>query len=171
MARESKKVISTVSREQAEDAMATVATSNSRLKKLEAQIELEKQKVDEKYTEQIQALTDAKKVPMEMLEVYAKQECRNWDSKSFDLIAGTIGFRTNPPKLDKKKGFTWDAVTDLLKKYFPHLVRSKEEPNKELIISMREEKEFEKVKEKCFLSVVQDETFFVKTKEEELATA
>jgi hypothetical protein len=36
---------------------------------------------------------------------------------------------------------------------------------------MRDEKEFEKVQEKCYITVVQDETFFVKTKEEELAVA
>lgn len=171
MARETKKVISAASREDAETAMAVVAKCNSHLKKIESQMELEKQRIDDKYIDQVLKLTKEKEVPMEVLEVFAKSDCRNWEGKSFDLLQGTIGFRTNPPKLEKKKGFTWDAVTDLLKKYFPHLVRSKEEPNKETIIAMRDEKEFTKVAEKCFLSVVQDETFFIKTKEEELASA
>ena len=168
--RTAKKVISAATREEAEEAMAIVAKCNSQLKKIESQIELEKQRIDDKYKEQIIKLQQEQEEPKEILEVYAKKECHNWEGKSFDLAHGTIGFRTNPPKLEKKKGFTWDAVTDLLKKYFPNLVRTKEEPNKESIIAMRDEKEFEKISEKCFITVVQDETFFVKTKEEELAT-
>jgi phage host-nuclease inhibitor protein Gam len=171
MARETKKIISTASREDAEAAMATVAKCNSQLKKIESQMELEKQRIDDKYSDQVLKLTKEKEEPMQVLEVFAKADCKNWEGKSFDLLQGAIGFRTNPPKLEKKKGFTWDAITDLLKKYFPHLVRSKEEPNKESIIAMRDEKEFDKVAEKCFISVVQDETFFIKTKEEELASA
>jgi phage host-nuclease inhibitor protein Gam len=171
MARESKKVISAATRDEAETAMAVVAKCNSHLKKIESQIELEKQRIDDKYKDQIVKLQTEKEEPMEVLEVFAKKECATWDGKSFDLAHGTIGFRTNTPKVEKNKKFTWDAVTELLEKYFPHLVRSKKEPNKELIISMRDDKVFEKVQEKCFINVVQDETFFVKTKEEELATA
>lgn len=171
MAREAKKVIKSVTRAEADEAMATVASCNSKLKKLESQIELEKQRIDEKYRDQITSLQDEKSEPMEVLEVWAKAECPNWENKSFDLAHGTIGFRTNPPKLEKKKGFTWDAVTALLSKNYPELVRTKEEPNKEAIIALRDDKSFEKIQEKCFVSVVQDETFYVKTKEEELATA
>ena len=171
MAREAKKVISTASREDAEAAMAVVAEVNSQLKKIESNVELEKQRIDEKYRTQVETWSRKKAEPMEVLEVYAKKNAPEWDGKSFDLMHGTIGFRTNPPKLEKKKGFTWESITALLKKYFPALVRSKEEPNKEAIIAMRDEKEFEKVSEKCFITVVQDETFFVRTKEEELATA
>jgi len=171
MAREVKKVISAATREEAENAMAIVARCNSQLKKIESNMELEKQRIDDKYNDQVLKLQKEKDEPMEVLEVYAKKDCANWEGKSFDLAHGTIGFRTNTPKLEKKKGFTWEAITSLLKKHFPDLVRSKEEPNKEMIIAMRNEKEFDKVSEKCFLTVVQDESFFVKTKEEELATA
>jgi phage host-nuclease inhibitor protein Gam len=168
MAREAKKVISTATREEAEAAMATVAKCNSKLKKIESQVELEKQRIDDKYRDQTLELTKEKAEPMEILEVWAKKECHSWELKSFDLTHGTVGFRTNPPKLEKKKGFTWDGITELLKKHFPILVRTREEPDKESIIAMRDEKEFEKVSEKCFVSVTQDETFFVRTKEEEL---
>lgn len=169
--RVSKKVISSASREEAEQALSVVARCTSELKKLEAQMELEKQRVEEKYRDRVQALSEEMAQPKEVIEVWAKKDCSNWEGKSFDLAHGTVGFRTNPPKLEKKKGFTWEAITGLLKKHFPHLVRSKEEPMKETIIAMRDDKEFEKVAEKCYLTVVQDETFFIKTKEEELATA
>ncbi|MGQ0740186.1 MAG: host-nuclease inhibitor Gam family protein [Bacteroidota bacterium] len=169
--RVSKKVISSATREEAEDAMVIVAGCNSKLKKIEAEMELKKQRIEEQYREQIQSLNDEMAVPKETLEVWAKKDAANWEGKSCDLAHGTVGFRTNPPKLEKKKGFTWDAITELLKKHFPDLVRTKEEPMKESIIAMRNEKEFNKVAEKCFLTVTQDETFFIKTKEEELATA
>lgn len=171
MARETKKVISTATIEDAQSAMAIMAKVNSQLKKIESQVELEKQRIDEKYRQQVEALTKEKAEPWEVLQVYAKATCKHWEAKSFDLLHGTIGFRTNPPKLEKKKGFTWDGITELLKKHFPDLVRTKEEPNKETIIAMRDDIGFAKVSEKCFITVVQDETFFVKTKEEELATA
>jgi phage host-nuclease inhibitor protein Gam len=168
--RVTKKVIREVTREQAEDAMVIVANCTSKLKKIEADMELEKQRVEEKYRDRVQTLIDEMTVPKEELEVWAQKDCPNWEGKSFDLTHGTVGFRTNPPKLEKKKGFTWEAITELLRKHFPDLVRTKEEPNKEAIIAMRNDKEFDKVSDKCYLSVAQDETFFIKTKEEELAT-
>ena len=169
--RTAKKVISTASMEDAQAAMKVVATVNSKLKSIEAEMELEKQKIDERYRGRIEKLNDEKKEPMETLEVFAKADAKNWENKSYDLTHGTIGFRTNPPKLEKKKGFTWEAITDLLKQYAPALVRTKDEPNKESIIAMRDDPAFEMISEKCRLSVVQDETFFVKTKEEQLAEA
>lgn len=169
--RVSKKVISTATREEAEESLAIVARCNSELKKIESQMELEKQRVDDKYRDKVQALHDEMAQPKEVIEVWAKKDAANWESKSFDLTHGTVGFRTNPPRLEKKKGFTWEAITELLKKHFPHLVRTKDEPMKEAIIAMRDDKEFDKVSEKCYLTVVQDETFYIKTKEEELATS
>lgn len=169
--RVSKKVISQATREEAEAALAVVARCNSELKKIESKMELEKQRIEEKYRSMVDALNDEMAVPKETIEVWAKKDCASWDGKSIDLAHGTIGFRTNPPKLEKKRGFTWEAITDLLKKHFPHLVRSKDEPMKESIIAMRDDKEFEKISEKCYLTVTQDESFFIKTKEEELVSA
>lgn len=164
-------MISSATREEAEQALAVVARCTSELKKIEAQMELEYQRIQEKYREKIDGLNQEQVEPKEVIEVWAKSDCRNWEGKSVDLAHGTVGFRTGTPKLEKAKGFTWEAITVLLQKYFPDLVRTKNEPAKETIIAMRDEKEFEKVAEKCHLSVVQDETFFIKTREEELATA
>lgn len=171
MARESKKVISKASREDAETAMATLASVYSQLKKLEAKIELEKQRIDEKYQQDVVRLQKLTDEPKEVLEVWAKSDCKNWEGKSFDLMSGTVGFRTGTPKVEKNKKFTWDAVTELLSKHFPALVRTKTEPNKEAIIAMRDTDQFEKLKDKCYVNVVQDETFFTIPKEEELAVA
>ncbi|MCC6290166.1 MAG: host-nuclease inhibitor Gam family protein [Chitinophagaceae bacterium] len=165
----SKKVIDSVTRDEAEESLSIVARNNSELKKIEAQLELEKQRIDEKYRDKIQQYTDNINAQKERIEVWAKSDYANWEGKSMELTHGTVGFRTTTPKLEKKKGFTWDAVTELLQKHFPALVRTKSEPDKEMIISMRDEDVFTSIKEKCYLNVTQDETFFIKLKEEELA--
>ena len=166
--RTAKKVISTASKDDAETAMATVARVNSNLKRLEAEKELEVQKLDEKYRERLEKLAEEKKEPMEILEVFAKADAKNWENKSYDLTHGTIGFRTATPKVETGKGFTWKAVTTLLKENYPFLIRTKEEADREAIIALRDDERFGEVCKKCHLDVVQDETFFVKTKEEEL---
>lgn len=171
MAREVKKVVTNVTRPEAEEAMQQLAKANSQLKRIEARIEQEKQKIDDRYKSEVLALQEQKKVQMEIVEVWAKKDLPNWDGKSFDLIAGTCGFRTGTPKVEKDKKFTWGAVTTLLEENFPFLVRTKTEPDKEAIIALRDDPEFEKISKTCHIEVVQDETFFVVPKEEELTAA
>lgn len=168
MAREAKKTIINPTRQQAEEAMQELAKSNSHLKRLEAKMELEKQRIDDKYKDEVVKLQEEKQQHIEVLEVWAKKDAPNWDGKSFDLLAGTIGFRTGTPKVEKDKKFTWPAITELLQQYFPGLVRTKTEPDKEQIIAMRDDELFVDVAKKCHITVVQDETFFVTPKEEEL---
>lgn len=168
--RETKKVISTATLPDAEAAMATVARVNSKLKSIEAKKELAKLKIDEQYQDEVNKLTAEKKEPLEILFAFAKEDVKNWKLKSYDLAGGTIGFRTNPPKLDKLKGFTWDAVTVLVKEHYPDYIRTKEEVDKDAIIALRDDEEIMPgITKKCKVMVVQDETFFVTTKEEELA--
>lgn len=170
MARQAKKTIINPTRQQAEDAMQELAKSNSDLKGLEAKIESEKQKIDEKYKDRIIQLQETIAQNMEVVEVWAKKDCSNWEAKSFDLTAGTCGFRTGTPKVEKDKKFTWPAITKLLEENFPFLVRTKTEPDKEAIIALRDDPQFDEVAKKCYIQVVQDETFYVQPKEEELTT-
>jgi phage host-nuclease inhibitor protein Gam len=104
-----------------------------------------------------------------MLEVYAKEQKDNWGRrKSLDLLHSVIGFRTGTPRVTKDKMLTWDDVLDMVKEKFPSLVRVKCELDKEAIISMREDKEFLNLQKACFVDVVQEETFFVEAKVQEL---
>jgi phage host-nuclease inhibitor protein Gam len=82
---------------------------------------------------------------------------------------GKIGFRTGNPKLVKDRKFTWDAVTELLKKAFPGFVRTTYEINKEALIAFRDNKDFGAVKDSCYVDVVQDESFYVEANSEELS--
>jgi len=106
-----------------------------------------------------------------LLQIYGQQYKDNWKGKSLGLVHGKIGFRTGNPKLIKNKKFTWDAVTELLKKAFPHYVRTSYEINKEALIACRDKKEFEEIKDNCYVDVVQDETFYVEANAEELSVA
>jgi phage host-nuclease inhibitor protein Gam len=78
----------------------------------------------------------------------------------------TIGFRTGTPKLKTLKGFTWGAVTNLLKEFLPAYVRTSEEPAKDKLLADREDEVVSALFPKVGISVTQDETFYVEPKKE-----
>ena len=172
MATRAKKIVITnVSHEEAEQAMAVFAKCNTQLKLIESRMEEEKQQVDNKYLGEIALLKDSMDEQMKMLQVYGQQYKDGWKGKSLPLVHGKIGFRTGNPKLVKDRKFTWDAVTELLRKAFPAFVRVTYEINKEALIAHRDNKEFDAIKDKCYVDVVQDETFYVEANTEELSVA
>ena len=172
MATRAKKIlISNVSHEEAEQAMAVFAKCNTQLKLIESSMEEEKQVVDNKYLGDISRLKVSMEEQMELLQVYGQQYKDGWKGKSTELIHGKIGFRTGNPKLVKDRKFTWDAITELLKKAFPAFVRTSYEINKEALIAFRDKKEFEAIKDNCYVDVVQDESFYIEANSEELSVA
>jgi len=172
MARVKKKVFVEVKLDNAQSASELYAVTSNKLQKIEAKMNEEINKIKSKYQDTINDLTESLYEPMEMLQVFANEQKLTWGKKkSFELLHCIIGFRTGTPKVVKDKKFTWDGVTEMVSKLFPNLVRSKIELDKDTIIAMRDEDGFKQLKEKCYLDVVQDETFFVQPKVEELATA
>ena len=172
MATRAKKVlITSVSHEEAEQAMAVFAQSNTQLKLIESRMEEEKQQVDNKFMSDITRLKDAMEEQVKTLQVYGQQYKDNWKGKSLAMLHGKIGFRTGNPKLIKDRKFTWDAVTELLRKAFPSFIRTTYEINKEALIAHREQQEFAKIKDSCYVDVVQEETFYVEANTEELSVA
>jgi phage host-nuclease inhibitor protein Gam len=172
MATRAKKIlITSVSHEEAEQAMAAFAQCNTQLKLIESRMEEEKQQIDNKFLGEITRLKDSMEEQVKMLQVYGLQFKESWKGKSLPLIHGKIGFRTGNPKLVKDRKFTWDAVTELLKKAFPAFVRTTYEINKEALIALRDKEEFEGIKDSCYVDVVQDETFYVEANTEELSVA
>jgi len=93
-------------------------------------------------------------------ELFAKK-------KSLDTVHGTIGFRTGTPKLKTLKGFTWGAVTNLLKEFLPDYVRTIEEPAKDKLLADRDNTEVSGLFAKVGIAVTQDESFYVEPKKEE----
>lgn len=172
MATRAKKIlISSVSHEEAEHAMAAFAQCNTQLKLIESRMEEEKQQIDNKFMTDISRLRETMDEQVNLLQIYGQQYKDGWKGKSLALTHGKIGFRTGNPKLIKNKKFTWDAVTELLKKAFPDFVRTSYEINKEALIAARDKKEFGDIKDSCYVDVVQDESFFVEANSEELSVA
>ena len=84
-------------------------------------------------------------------------------SKSLALAAGTLGFRTGTPKLALlSRAWNWEKVLAKLKslRMFPNFVRTKEEVDKEAIISTHGTK-FNAEIANFGVKVVQDESFYI----------
>src|SRR6185312_12275284 len=135
----------------------------TRLSAIDAKMNEEINRVKGKYQDDITALQEQQKEPIEVLEVFANEQRSSWGKRrSLELLHAVIGFRTGMPKVSKSKKFTWEGITDLVKKYFPDVVRSKDELDKEGIIALsRDPAAFKDLKETCFLDIIQDEPFFV----------
>lgn len=151
--------------------MAAFAKCNSQLKGIEAKMEEEKQQIDNKFLGEIAKLRASMEEQVNLLQVYGQSSKEGWKGKSLELVHGKIGFRTGNPKLVKDRKFTWDAVTELLKRAFPNFIRTTYEINKEALIALRDQKEFDDIKLQCYVDVVQDESFFVEANTEELSVA
>jgi phage host-nuclease inhibitor protein Gam len=175
LAKTKKKIIVNVSLEDAQAASEQYATKSNSLSKLEAKMNEEINGVKSKYQERITGLNKELEEPVEVLHVFATEQSKNWKKKSFELLHCVIGFQTGQPTVTKiKKGFSWDAIVELLKKvpvFKKDFVRSKEEVNKEAILAVKDEAILNQLKEDCFISIEQAETFYVKAKVEEVAPA
>lgn len=162
-----KKVLSNISREQAEDAFAAYSKADSRSEELTAKMEQEITKVREKYADELDALAETKRENVEVLETYAKENKELFlTRKSVEMTHGVIGFRTGTHKIAKLKGFTWDDVKEKVKKLLPDYIRTKEEINKEGLIDDRDNNDVNKLFAECGIEVEQDETFYVQPKKE-----
>lgn len=169
--RAKKKIFSNVSLDDAQAASERYALTSNRLAKIEARMNEEINKVKSRYTDEITDLNERLVEPMEILNVYASEQKTTWGKrKSLELLHCIIGFRTGTPKVSKDKKFTWDAVLELMKrnKVFARFIRTKEEINKEAIIAEKNEALLNQLTEECYITIDQDETFFVQPKVEEL---
>lgn len=169
MATRTKKVIQKgITKEQMEGALSNYAKADAEIAKINATIDVEATRIRDKYAEKIAQLQQVKDEHFDVLQAYALE---NRDTlfarkKSLDSLHGTIGFRTGMPKLKTLKGFTWGAVTNLLKEFLPQYVRLTEEPAKDKLLADREDEQVASLLPKVGISVIQDETFFVEVKKE-----
>jgi len=166
--RQKKVLISNVTNEKMEAAMADFARADARIQKINATLDVEMTKLREKYQDELAKLTADKEAAFDILQTFAveQRDIIFVKKKSLETIHGTIGFRTGTPKLKTLKGFTWGAVTNLLKEFLPSYVRTSEEAAKDKLLADRDTEEVSKNLQKVGLSVVQDETFYVEPKKE-----
>ena len=167
MARQSKKIITNISIDVAEEAFAVYAESDAKLASITAEMDVKITAIREKYADKLTDLVDKREDAFEKLEVFAKENPdRFTKKKSLELTHGTIGFRTGTPSLKTLKGFTWASVTNLLTEFLPDFVRTKTEPDKEMLLARREENEVSDLFSKVGIEVKQEESFFVLPKKE-----
>lgn len=169
--RESKVVVTGVSMDEMYNALSDYATSDAKLQKINAQMDVEINRIRDKYSEEVNRLVDSKEKAFEVVQTYAmeKKDELFTKRKSMDTSYGVFGFRTGQPKLKTVKGFTWVAVTSMLKEFLPGYVRITEEPAKDKLLADRDNEAVAAEFARCGISVVQDEAFFIELKKEDVA--
>lgn len=169
MARKTKVLDTAINRSEAEEVFAAYSMDDARQEEIMAIIEQRCTEVRKEFQDELTELKQANEKRMETLKQYALENREEFgDKKSLAFTHGVIGFRTGMPKLKLLKGFKWEAVTNLLLKKLPDYVRTVHEPAKDKLIADRSEPEVAKNMEKVGLQVVQDETFYVEPKKEEI---
>ncbi|MEG2760174.1 MAG: host-nuclease inhibitor Gam family protein [Mucinivorans sp.] len=168
--RQTKKVLIAVSREQAEEAFAAYAAADARIQQLTAKMDGEITKIRERYQDELTEKGEAKCRAFEVMESFAmaNREELFTKKKSLDMTHGVLGFRTGTPQIKNRKGFTWSAVTKMLKEFLPDYIRTKEEPDKERLLADRTKDKVAAQFERCGIMVAQDEAFYVEPKKEEV---
>lgn len=163
----SKALISNMTREMAEKTIGELSRVTSLKAEVEARLEQEITNVRAKYAEQLLELAEEEKEHSAALQLYAETNPELFDpKKSYDLVHGSIGFRTSNPAVKQLTGFTVAASLELAKEFAPEWIRTKEEINKELIIQERDKGDAAAVLKRIGLKVVQEEKFFIELKEE-----
>jgi len=171
--REKKVVITGISRDQAEEAFAAYAHADARQQQLTAKMDVEITRIREKFQDTLNELQEVKDNAFDTMQAFGME---NKDvlfskKKSLEMVHGLVGFRIGTPKLKTRKGFTWGAVTNMLKEFLPTYVRISEEPAKDKLIADRDDPEVSEALVKCGIYVDQDETFYVEPKKEDLSMA
>lgn len=168
--RDKKKTNELIDRDQAVKEVKQFADATSNIKRIEAAIELEVQRVKEKFEKELSELNDKRNSAFDKLQYFAEFNKNKLftERKSLDMVHGIIGFRTGTPKVNKARSISWEAALAELKKINENFVRTKEEVNKEEIIEMRDDDKTMLKLSKVGITVVRDENFYVEAKAEEL---
>ena len=168
--REKKTIITGVTREVADEALAMYAMAEAQSAKIAADIELQCVRIREKYADKLAELESQKASAFDTLQAYASENKGELfvKKKSLDMVHGTIGFRTGTPKLKTLKGFTWASALQLVREFLPGYIRTTEEITKDKLLADRDVEGMVDNMSRCGIQVVQDEAFFVEPKKEEV---
>lgn len=170
-ARQKKVVTPTPSQNETKVAVKNYAEANSQLTVVKGEMEQEIQAVKDRYQEQITLLNAEKDKCFATVERFATDSKEQLFStkRSKEWLHGVFGFRTGTPKVKAEKGFTLASALELAEAFdYAGFIREKRELNKQSIIAAWDDEEQRKKVAKMKLQVVQDETFFLEAKEEEV---
>lgn len=168
MVRTKKTVVTQVTREQAEQAFAEFAAADAKFQNLTSKMDLEITQIREKYADRLAELGEVKARSFDVMQSFAVENKEELFArrKSMESAHGVFGFRTGTPKLKNLRGFTWAAVTNLVKELLPDYIRVSEELAKDRLLADREKAEVAELFPRIGVQVVQDETFYVEPKKE-----
>lgn len=168
MVRTKKTVVTRVTREQAEQAFAEFAAADAKFQNLTSKMDLEITQIREKYADRLAELGEVKARSFDVMQSFAVENKEELFArrKSMESAHGVFGFRTGTPKLKNLRGFTWAAVTNLVKELLPDYIRASEELAKDRLLADREKAEVAELFPRIGVQVVQDETFYVEPKKE-----
>lgn len=170
MARIKKTIITGVTRDQMEEAFGQYALADAEVQSITASMDKQFVAIREKHADRLAELEEQKTKALEVMQVFATENRDELFSKRKSLVTthGVLGFRTTTPKLKPRKGFTWAAVLELLRKFGKDYLRTTEEVAKDKLLADRDSNECQQLMEDCGLMVDQHETFFVELKKEEV---
>lgn len=172
MARIKKTIITGVTREQMEEAFGQYALADAEVQSITASMDQQFVAIREQQADRLAELEEQKSKALEVMQVFATENREELFSKrkSMETAHGVIGFRTGTPKLKTKKGFTWAAVLELLRKFGRDYIRATEEIAKDKLLADRDSDECQQLMADCGIIVAQDETFYVEPKKETLSS-
>lgn len=168
------KFVTPLTRNLAEEMLGDIATLTLELNDNKITMDREIAAVREKYESPIAKLGEQIDDKVAVLDAWAKANPEEFpkNRKSIEFVHGVIGYRTGTPKLKTLGRLTWDAILksfEALK--LTQFIRIKSEVDKEAIISQHAQSKIDDAYlRKLSLQVVQDETFFVEPKLEELTS-
>jgi phage host-nuclease inhibitor protein Gam len=161
--RKCKKIYTGINIIQFEEAMVLYANAEARRSDILTQLELEMNRVKDKYKHELLYLNEKKRTALEIVETYCREQKENLFKKrrTMHTMHGSVGFRLGQPKLRIKPGYCWSRVIHKLKENMPEYIRISEEPAKDLLVADRNKESVANLLAKSGVEVVQDELFFI----------
>lgn len=168
MVRQKKVVVTGVTSEQAEAAFSEYAAADAKVQNIQSKMDIEITRIRDKYADQLAEQQGIREKNFEIMQTFACEHREELFSKrkSYESAHGVFGFRTGTPKLKNLKGFTWAAVTNVVKELLPEYIRTTEELAKDKLLADRDKEEVAQLLPRCGVTVIQDETFYVEPKKE-----
>jgi len=171
MAKRKKKRVITenIDRQLAAEIFGEYAALHNNLDMITSQMETEMNATRDYYQPRI-AETQQKLVEkFELLEHFAKSNPQLFEKvKSIGFTYGRLGFRKGMPALKTLPGKTWKKVLEYLKGTLPEYVEKKFSVKKDELLADREDPKLKDLFPIMGVKVVQDETFYVDLKKEEV---
>lgn len=148
--------------------MSGYAIAEAKIAKVNATMDIRIAEIRDRNASELAKLNEERDRNFELIKAYAIEQKERLfvKKKSLDTPHGAFGFRTGTPKLKTLKGFTWGAVTNLLREFLPAYVRVIEEPAKDKLLADRQLPEVAEMMGRVGVYVDQDEAFFIEVKRE-----